>query len=78
MKKATMKKPSPSVAREAKSRVPAGQAKVDATSAAVAEIVAQRTTMRDGMMKMQMGMMSHMMEHIQAAGTSVAVRPSQM
>ena len=52
-----------------------GQAKVDATSAAVAEIVAQRTTMRDGMMKMQEGMMAHMMEHMQAGKESMASCP---
>lgn len=52
-----------------------GQAKVDATSAAVAEIVAQRTTMRDGMMKMQEGMMAHMMEHMQAGTESMAGCP---
>jgi len=52
-----------------------GQAKVDATSAAVAEIVAQRTTMRDGMMKMQEGMMAHMMEHMQAGKDSMASCP---
>ena len=53
----------------------AGQAKVDATSAAVSEIVAQRTTMRDGMMKMQEGMMAHMMEHMQAGKESMAMCP---
>ena len=52
-----------------------GQAKVDATSAAVTEIVAQRTTMRDGMMKMQEGMMAHMMEHMQAGKESMASCP---
>ena len=52
-----------------------GQAKVDATSAAVTEIVAQRTTMRDGMMKMQEGMMAHMMEHMQAGKESMAMCP---
>ena len=52
-----------------------GQAKVDATSAAVAEIVAQRATMRDGMMKMQEGMMAHMMEHMQEGKASMAMCP---
>ena len=52
-----------------------GQEKVDAASAAVAEIVAQRTTMRDGMMKMQEGMMAHMMEHMQAGKESMASCP---
>ena len=52
-----------------------GQAKVDATAAAVAEIVAQRTTMRDGMMKMHEGTMAHMMEHMQAGTASMAMCP---
>jgi hypothetical protein len=52
-----------------------GQAKVDATSAAVTEIVAQRTTMRDGMMKMQEGMMAHMMAHMQAGKESMTMCP---
>ena len=59
----------------AKMTAASGQAKVDATSAAVAEIVAQRAMMRDGMMKMQEGMMAHMMEHMQAGKESMAMCP---
>ena len=50
-----------------------GQAKVDATAAAVTEIVAQRRTMRDGMMGIHEGMMSHTMEHMQAGPQSMAM-----
>jgi hypothetical protein len=53
----------------------AGQAKVDATSAVVAEMVAQRKTMRDEMMAMHHRMMSHMMEHMQAGPQSMAMCP---
>lgn len=52
-----------------------GQAKVDATAATVAEIVAQRKTMRTGMMGMHEGMMGHMMEHMQAGPQSMAMCP---
>jgi hypothetical protein len=52
-----------------------GQAKVDATAAVVNEIVAQRRTMREGMMKMQEGMMSHMMAHMQAGKDSMSMCP---
>jgi hypothetical protein len=52
-----------------------GQAKVDATAATVTEIVAQRKTMREGMMGMHQGMMSHMMEHMQAGPQSMAMCP---
>ena len=52
-----------------------GQAKVDATAAAVTEIVAQRKTMRDRMMGMHQGMMSHTMEHMQAGPQSMAMCP---
>ena len=52
-----------------------GQAKVDATAAAVTEIVAQRRTMRDRMMQMHQGMMSHMMEHMQAGPQSMGMCP---
>ena len=41
-----------------------GMEKTAATANVVTEMVTQRRTMRDGMMKMQDGMMSHMMEHI--------------
>jgi hypothetical protein len=52
-----------------------GQAKVDATAAAVTEIVTQRKTMRDRMMGMHQGMMSHTMEHMQAGAQSMAMCP---
>ena len=52
-----------------------GQAKVDATAAAVSEIVAQRKTMRETMMKMHHEMMGHMAEHIQAGTESMAMCP---
>jgi hypothetical protein len=52
-----------------------GQPKIDATAAVVAEMVAQRKTMRDGMMKMQPGMMAHMMEHMQEGKDSMAMCP---
>jgi hypothetical protein len=52
-----------------------GQAKADATAAVVNEVVAQRKTMRDGMMKMQQDMMGHMMEHMQAGPDSMAMCP---
>ena len=52
-----------------------GQAKVDATAAAVTEIVAQRKTMRESMMKMQHGMMEHMGDHMQAGPGSMAMCP---
>lgn len=51
------------------------QAKVDATAAAVTEIVAQRKTMRERMMQMHQGMMSHMMEHMHAGPQSMAMCP---
>jgi vancomycin resistance protein YoaR len=52
-----------------------GQARVDATAAAVTEIVAQRKTMRDRMMQTHQGMMSHMMEHMQTGPQSMAMCP---
>ena len=52
-----------------------GQAQVDATAAAVTEIVAQRRTMRDRMMEMHQGTMSHMMEHMQAGPQSMGMCP---
>ena len=52
-----------------------GMEKADATAAVVNEMVIQRRTMRDGMMKMQHGMMGHMMEHMQAGKDSMAVCP---
>ena len=53
----------------------AGMEKMAATANVVTEMVTQRRTMRDGMMKMQEGMMSHMMEHMQAGTGSMAMCP---
>jgi hypothetical protein len=53
----------------------AGLEKANATAAVVNEMVTQRRTMRDGMMKMQNGMMTHMMEHMQAGKDSMAMCP---
>lgn len=52
-----------------------GVEKMAATANVVTEMVTQRRTMRDGMMKMQEGMMSHMMEHMQAGMASMAMCP---
>ena len=52
-----------------------GAEKTHATATVVTEIVTQRRTMRDGMMKMQHGMMGHMMEHMQAGKDSMAMCP---
>ena len=52
-----------------------GVEKTAATAIVVTEMVTQRRTMRDGMMKMQEGMMSHMMEHTQAGPASMASCP---
>jgi hypothetical protein len=52
-----------------------GPAKMDATAAAVTEIVSQRKTMRERMMQMQQSMMSHMGEHMQAGPQSMAMCP---
>src|SRR5512134_2419728 len=59
----------------AKMNAASDQAKVDATAAAVTEIVAQRKTMRESMMKMQHGMMEHMADHMQAGPGSMAMCP---
>lgn len=53
----------------------AGTEKADATAVVVNEMVTQRRTMRDGMMKMQHEMMAHMMEHMQAGKDSMAMCP---
>ena len=53
----------------------AGMEKTAATANVVSEMVTQRRTMRDGMMKIQEGMMSHMMEHMQAGTGSMAMCP---
>ena len=52
-----------------------GAEKTAATATLVTAIVAERRTMREGMMKMQDGMMSHMMEHMQAGPASMAMCP---
>jgi hypothetical protein len=52
-----------------------GMEKAAATAAVVNEMVTQRRTMRDGMMKMQHEMMAHMMEHMQAGKDSMAMCP---
>ena len=52
-----------------------GPAKADATTAVVNEMVRQRGTMRDDMMKKQQEMMGHMMEHMQAGKDSMAMCP---
>lgn len=59
----------------AKMNAASGQEKVDAVAAVVSEMVAQRKTIRDTMMKMHEGMMSHMMEHMQAGKESMAMCP---
>jgi hypothetical protein len=52
-----------------------GMDKMAATAAVVSEMVTQRRTMRDGMMKMQEDMMGHMMEHMQTGAASMAMCP---
>jgi len=52
-----------------------GADKAEATAAVVNEMVTQRRTMRDGMMKRQHGMMAHMMGHMQAGKDSMAMCP---
>ena len=59
----------------AKMNAASGMEKADATAAVVNEMVTQRRTMRDGMMKMEDGMMAHMMEHMQAGKDSMAKCP---
>lgn len=56
----------------AKMNSASGMEKMAATADVVNEMLTQRRTMRDGMMKMQEGMMSHMMEHMQAGTGSMA------
>jgi hypothetical protein len=58
-----------------KMNLASGTEKADATAAVVSEMVTQRRTMRDGMMKMEHGMMGHMMEHMQAGKDSMAMCP---
>ncbi len=62
----------------AKMNAASGAAKTTATAVVVTEMVAQRATMRDGMMKMQEGMMTHMMEHMQEGKDSMAMCPMMM
>jgi hypothetical protein len=52
-----------------------GTEKTNAIAAVVNEMVSQRRTMRDGMMKMQQGMMAHMAEHMQAGKGAMAMCP---
>jgi len=52
-----------------------GADKVAATATVVTEMVMQRRTMQEGMMKMEQGMMTHMMEHMQAGTASMAMCP---
>jgi hypothetical protein len=52
-----------------------GHSQVDATAAAVAEIVAQRKTMREQTMKMDEDMMHHMMAHMHGGKESMAMCP---
>lgn len=59
----------------AKMNAASGAEKTTATAVVVTELVAQRVTMRDGMMKMQEGMMSHMMEHMHEGKDSMAMCP---
>jgi hypothetical protein len=59
----------------AKMNAASGTEKAGATAAVVNELVTQRRTMRDGMMKMEGGMMGHMMEHMQAGKDSMAMCP---
>jgi hypothetical protein len=59
----------------AKMNAASGMEKADATAAVVNEMVTQRRTLRDGMMKMEGGMMGHMMEHMQAGKDSMAKCP---
>ena len=53
----------------------AGMEKMAATATVVTEMVTQRRTMQEGMMKMDQGMMVHMMEHMQAGMGSMAMCP---
>lgn len=59
----------------AKMNAASGMEKMAATATVVTEVVTQRRTMREGMMKMQQGMMGHMMEHTQAGKDSMATCP---
>jgi hypothetical protein len=52
-----------------------GMEKANTKAAVVNEMVTQRRTMKDGMMKDQYGMMDHMMEHLQADKDSMAMCP---
>ena len=52
-----------------------GTEKAAATAAVVNEMVTQRRSMQDGMMKRQQGMMAHMMGHMNAGKDSLAMCP---
>lgn len=52
-----------------------GAAKADATAAVVNELISQRKTMHESMMKMQHAGMMHMGEHMQAGAGSMAMCP---
>jgi hypothetical protein len=52
-----------------------GEAKVNATAAAVSELASQRKAMHQRMMQMHQGTMGHMMQHMQAGPSSVAMCP---
>jgi hypothetical protein len=52
-----------------------GQAKVDATAAAVSEFVQHRKTMHERMMTMHQGMMGHMMGHMAEGKESMGACP---
>jgi len=59
----------------AKMNAASGPAKLDATAAAVTELVAARKAMHGGMMGMHQSMAGHMMEHMQAGPQSMAMCP---
>ena len=52
-----------------------GMEQATATTAVVNEMITQRRSMQDGMMKMQHGRMAHMTEHMQAGKDSMAMCP---
>ena len=59
----------------AKMNAASGTEKAAAVASVVTEMLAQRRTMRDAMMKGQHGMMGHMMEHTQVGKGSTAMCP---
>jgi len=62
----------------AKMNAASGTEKAAATAAVVNEMVAQRRTVRDGMMKMEQGTLGHMMEHMQAGAGKGAMATCPM